>query len=104
MLRLRMAVVLLCVLSATRQPDAGIGKTQSPPPATTRTIDLAQGLADRLFRIVNREATVLEDRKGIRISAKAGVGLVWIANSDFGTGAVEVEVRGKDLFRAPSGC
>jgi hypothetical protein len=63
-------------------------------------IDLGQTLAAGKLRAVNREATKLPGpRDGVRVTEKAGPGVVWIDGTDFAEGAIEVDVRGRDVFQ-----
>lgn len=62
-------------------------------------IDLAERLTAAKLRVVNREVTRLQERGGIHVSAKANNGLVWIEGSDFTSGTIEVDVRGRDVLQ-----
>jgi len=63
-------------------------------------IDLAERLAAGALRVVNRDATRLQDRRdGIHVSENAGNGVVWIEGSDFAEGTIEVDVRGRDVLQ-----
>jgi hypothetical protein len=69
-------------------------------PAAAQRIDLAERLTAGKLRIVNRDATRIPERNGIHLSAKEGAGfLIWIEGSDFKTGTIEVDVRGRDEFQ-----
>jgi hypothetical protein len=50
-------------------------------------------------RAVNRELSRLAERGGVHLSAKEGPGVAWIEGTDFGEGAIEVDVRGKDVLQ-----
>jgi hypothetical protein len=62
-------------------------------------IDLGQRLADGTLRAFNREVTKLSDRNGVHLSAREGNGVAWIEGSDFKTGTIEVDVRGRDVLQ-----
>src|SRR5436190_10812496 len=72
-------------------------QSASPP---EQRIDLAAQLAAGTLRVVNRNASKVADRPdAVHLSAKADVGLAWIAGTDFGEGTIELDVRGKDVFQ-----
>jgi hypothetical protein len=58
-------------------------------------------LSSLVQKAVNRAATVFDDknRSSLRLSEGPGQGFVWIPESSFKTGAIELDVRGKDLFQ-----
>ena len=62
-----------------------------------QTIDLGQAFASGKVRAVNRTVTKLDERSGIRLSAAPGDGVAWVEGTDFGGGALEVDIRGKDV-------
>src|SRR5918996_1549413 len=76
-----------CVIAATPQPSA-----QQP-------INLAQHLDEGTLRAFNRQVTKLPERNGVHLDAKPGPGVVWVQGTNFKTGTIEVDVRGKDLFQ-----
>jgi hypothetical protein len=64
------------------------------------TMDLAALLTSRKLEVVNREAKAVPDTPGaVQLSASPGAGLAWIPGSEFATGTIEVDVRGRDLFQ-----
>jgi hypothetical protein len=66
--------------------------------AAIQPIDLAERLSAGKLRAVNRGVTLLRgERKGVHVDEKAGNGVVWIEGSDFGQGAIDIDVRGRDL-------
>ena len=67
--------------------------------SAVQRIDLAQALADGKLRAVNREVTKLGERNGIHLSAAPGNGIVWVEGTDFKTGTLEVDIRGKDVMQ-----
>ena len=73
---------------------AGLVVTMSLPQAV-RPIDLTTAK----MRAVNREVTRLEERGGVHLSAKRGPGVAWIEGTDFAEGAIDVDVRGKDVMQ-----
>lgn len=94
-------IVLVCTLSSTKDPTADMTAraTQPQQAATRQSIDLAQLQTAGKFRIVNRGVSRLEDRNGVQVSASAGPGVAWIEGSDFRTGTIEVDVRGRDVLQ-----
>jgi hypothetical protein len=64
----------------------------SPPEAV---FDGFGGGAQKL-RVVNRQATRIEDRNGVRLSPKSGNGVAWVEGTDFRSGTIEVDIRGRE--------
>jgi len=50
------------------------------------------------LRVVNRTATRIEDRNGVRMSRASGDGVAWLEGSDFQSGTIEVDVRGREFM------
>jgi hypothetical protein len=50
----------------------------------------------RTLRVVNREATKLSDRNGVRLSARSGNGVAWVEGTEFRSGTIEVDIRGRE--------
>jgi hypothetical protein len=48
------------------------------------------------LRVVNREATKLQDRNGVRLSPRTGNGVAWVEGTEFRTGTIEVDIRGRE--------
>ena len=48
------------------------------------------------LRAVNREITKAPDRNGVRLSAASGNGVAWVEGTDFWSGTIEVDVRGRE--------
>jgi hypothetical protein len=67
-------------------------------PAAAQKIDLSERLTAGKVRIVNREAKPLQERNGIHVAAKPGNGVVWIEGSDFKSGTIQVDLRGRDVL------
>jgi hypothetical protein len=92
------AVVTVCAASfvaAMPEPVAA----QAPAGAAQR-VDLAERLASGKLHVVNREAAKAPDRAGaVRVSEKEGSGVAWIDGTDFATGTIEIDVRGKDVLQ-----
>ena len=57
---------------------------------------LFEGFGDRTLRVVNREATRLDERGGVRLSARSGDGVAWVEGTDFRSGTIELDVRGRE--------
>jgi hypothetical protein len=82
-------VLVACALAAV-QAQSG---------ATPR-IDLAERLAARKLRVVNREITKLQGSPdGVHMSQKEGNGIAWIEGTDFANGTIEIDIRGRDVFQ-----
>jgi hypothetical protein len=56
-------------------------------------------LGAQKIRVVNRTVTKLDERNGIRLSASPGDGVAWVEGTDFRTGLIEVDIRGKDVMQ-----
>ena len=73
---------------------------EAPQTAAPQQINLAEWLAGGKLRAVNRDVTALEgDKRGVKVSEKAGPGVVWIEGSDFDQGTIEIDVRGRDVLQ-----
>jgi hypothetical protein len=78
---------------------AGWSAAGMPQPAAQR-IDLAAQLAAGTLHAVNRDVTKGQDRPdAVHVSEKADPGLVWIDGISFSDGAIEVDVRGRDVLQ-----
>jgi hypothetical protein len=89
-------VLVACALVVAQGPGAG----QTPPTGGQPRIELGKLLTDGKLRAVNREVTKLpEARDGVRVSEKAGNGLVWIEGTDFAEGTIEIDIRGRDVLQ-----
>lgn len=49
------------------------------------------------LRVVNRQATSIEDRHGVRVSPRSGNGVAWVEGTDFRAGTIEIDIRGGDF-------
>lgn len=51
--------------------------------------------------VYNRSATPLTDgaRTGVRLDSAAAHGVAWLVGSDFATGTIEADIRGKDVLQ-----
>jgi hypothetical protein len=74
-----------------------VGAVQSATP-TVQQINLAERLAAGTLKVVNREITA-GSAGSVHLSARPDVGIAWIDGTDFSEGAIEVDVRGKDVFQ-----
>lgn len=79
-----------------------IGRGLEPTPAAEQgaveQIDLAQRLSAGRLRAVNRQVSALQGTPGaVTVTEMAGDGVVWIENSDFGLGTIELDIRGRDV-------
>jgi hypothetical protein len=48
------------------------------------------------LRVVNREVTRIQDRNGVRLSNASGNGVAWVEGTDFRSGTIEVDLRGRE--------
>ena len=49
------------------------------------------------LRVVNRQATGIHDRNGgVRLSAASGNGVAWVEGTDFRSGTIEADIRGRE--------
>ena len=74
------------------------GAAQTPTANAPQRIDLAERLADGKLRAVNRSVTKIQGTPdGVHVSEQQGNGVIWIDGTDFSEGAIEVDVRGRDV-------
>lgn len=89
-------LVVCGMLAAT-----GISATPRQPPETAAqapSIDLQARLKAGTLRTFNRTVTPLADRPGaVLVDEREGPGVVWLTGTDFGTGTIDVDVRGRDV-------
>jgi len=65
---------------------------------TAQPIDLASRLAARKLHAVNRDVTPLQGKRtGVHVSEKEGPGVVWIEDTDFAQGTIDIDVHGRDV-------
>ena len=59
---------------------------------------LVHGFGDdaKTLRVLNRQATKLHERNGVRLSAASGNGVAWVEGTDFRSGTIEVDIRGRE--------
>jgi hypothetical protein len=57
------------------------------------------GDTSQTLRVSNRTATRIDDRNGVRLSRAAGNGVAWVEGSDFQSGTIDVDVRGREFMR-----
>ena len=57
-----------------------------------------EGFGDdaRRLRVVNRQVTRIPDRNGVQLSPASGNGVAWVEGSDFRSGTLEVDIRGRE--------
>ena len=57
-----------------------------------------EGFGDdaRRLRVVNRQATRIPDRNGVQLSPASGNGVAWVEGSDFRSGTIAVDIRGRE--------
>jgi hypothetical protein len=94
--RLAAAIALLTLSAACAAAPSDCG----PPPraaVSDGVINLPDRLAAGRVRTVNRDVTPLAGGNGLRVTAAAGIGLVWIDGTDFADGTIEADVCGRDV-------
>ena len=67
-------------------------------PACAPRETVVDGFGDdaKKLRLLNREATRIQERNGLRLSAAPGNGVAWVEGTDFRSGAIEVDSRGQE--------
>jgi len=75
---------------------AGVVAFSACSPGQT-TID-GFGTGAQRLRVANRTATRIQDRNGVRLSAASGNGVAWGEGTDFQSGTIEVDVRGREFL------
>jgi len=93
-------VLMACVVAAAplSNTKTSVGAAQAPQSRALQRIDLVEWLAAGKLRTVNREVTKLQgSRRGVHVTERSEVGVVWIEGSDFAEGTIEVDVRGRDV-------
>ena len=75
----------------------GILALSACPPRET----VFDGFGDdaKKLRVVNRQATKIHDRNGVRLSAASGNGVAWVEGTDFRSGTIEVDIRGQEAMQ-----
>lgn len=63
---------------------------------SVRTFGWTSGNGTKTLRVVNREATQIAERNGVRLSPASGNGVAWLDGSDFRFGSIELDVRGRE--------
>jgi hypothetical protein len=72
----------------------------TPQTAPVQSIDLAERLGTGKLRAVNRDIVPLQGiRRGVHVTEKEGNGVVWVEDTDFGEGTIEVDIRGRDVLQ-----
>jgi hypothetical protein len=91
--------LLAYALIACATSAAGVGATVSMQlPTAAQSIDLAARLSARTLRPVNRDVTAVPARPGaVAVAEREGPGVVWIEGSDFSSGTIDLDVRGRDV-------
>lgn len=91
------ASLLVLLAAAAASPQAT--PQQRPVGVSHWTAPLEQINDARIWRVVNRRATVLEEagQMYVRLDNGDGVGVAWLLNSNFNEGTIEVDLRGRNL-------
>jgi hypothetical protein len=63
--------------------------------------DLQRLLSENQLTVVNREVSplVLQQKNGIKLSAKPDDGVAWLNGVEFSNGIIELDIRGKDVLQ-----
>jgi hypothetical protein len=77
----------------------GVAVVPAQTRASEESVDLAKQLSAGKLRAVNREVTVLAERNAIYLSEAPGTGIVWVEGTEFASGTIEVDIRGRDLLQ-----
>lgn len=79
----------------------GVLVMQTAGAQPTQTLNLPALRQQDKLAVINRDATVMgkSDSSFVRLSEADKEGLVWLPVSASGSGTVEVEMRGKDVFQ-----
>jgi hypothetical protein len=86
---------LLSILCLMLTAIVAYGQGKQNAPDVTK---IAEGKG---WKLVNREATVVEDggKRAIRFSEKEGQGIAWLEGSDFTEGVIEIDIKGKNVLQ-----
>jgi hypothetical protein len=77
-----------------------IPSSAAPMQTPAAPINLAERLAAKKLRAVNREVTPSEGNpRGVHVPEKEGNGVVWIEGSSFSQGTIELQIRGRDVMQ-----
>jgi hypothetical protein len=72
----------------------------APMQQAANPINLAEQLAAKKLRAVNREVTPSQaNPRGVHLSEKEGNGVAWIEGSNFSQGTIELQIRGRDVMQ-----
>ena len=94
-------VLLACAVVAAPLSDSQtyVSAAQAPQSGAPPRVDLAERLAAGKLKTVNRDVTKLQgSRDGVHVAEREGPGVVWIEDSDFAEGTIDVDVRGRDVL------
>lgn len=59
--------------------------------------DLAALAEGKGLKVFNRSLSALSDKKGVRLSESPGDGVAYLEGVEFAGGAIEIDIRGKDV-------
>jgi hypothetical protein len=59
--------------------------------------DLAAFAEGKGLKVFNRSLSALNDKKGVRLSESPGDGVAYLEGVEFANGAIELDIRGKDV-------
>src|SRR5262249_40634388 len=95
--RIAAALAASCLAACARGPG------EPPPPAADRapgqqTFDLVHAFDSNRLHVVNRNLEKIHPT-AVRLSSADGNGVAWIARTEFSTGTIDVDVRGKDVLQ-----
>lgn len=88
--------ITVCVLSLVLQVAPS-----TRPEGKSITPDLTRIAAGKGWRLINREASVLEEgsKRGIRFDERPDPGMAWLEGSNFVDGTIEVDIKGRDVLQ-----
>ena len=96
----RGALLIACLMCRTPLASTAVADSRSAQAGAAQTVDLAQVVSAKKTRVVNRDVTPLTgDRVGVHLSEREGVGLLWLTESAFTEGTLQVDVRGRDVLQ-----
>lgn len=66
--------------------------------ASAQVYDLVKAYQNKSITIANRSVTLLpsSDRAGLHTDERTNDGVIWVSKSDFTTGGIDVDIRGKN--------
>lgn len=89
-----------CAQARPARSACGAPPARGADTSSNEAIDIAQRLAGKRLRAVDRDVTPLEQSaNGAYVGDGAGPGVVWIEGTDLGEGTIAVDVCGRDVLQ-----